>query len=86
MDSSCEKVQEQNIKSLVEEQRELLRQLNNAIDNLVERNPKPECESKAIEENPDNVFDEIISILKTCRGLVRSADDKVVSGIANKVH
>lgn len=86
MATDCGQGKEATIKSLVDEQVNLLGQLNHAIDNLVERNPKPECGTSELAQQPDNVFDEVISELQHCRGLIRSAAEKVEMGIANKVH
>ena len=76
---------EQTIKEQTEELRELLKVLVVNIDNLVERNPKPEGEGK-VEQRPDNVFDEILSTLRSCKGLTREATEKVQEGISRKVH
>lgn len=77
---------EQTIKEQTEELRELLGVLVVNIDNLVERNPKPTAETSVDKPRPDNVFDEIISTLKHCRGLIREATEKVQEGISRKVH
>ncbi len=74
------------IKDTVEQQRDMLSQLVNALDNLVERNPRPECTKVKTEGKPDNVFDEIIDMLGSCRGLINRASEKVSEGIARKVH
>lgn len=77
--------QDQTIKEQTEELQELLKMLVVDIDNLVERNPKPTVEESKVAERPENVFDEIISNLKHCRGLVREATEKVQIGISRKV-
>ena len=77
---------EQNIQDLLAKQEELLRKLVNEVDSLVERNPKPTAEEiKDAAQKPDNVFDEIIDTLRTCRGLTREAIEKVQAGITAKV-
>ncbi len=78
------KQREQTIFDLVAEQRKLLYGLLSEIDNLIERNPKPECETKD-GETYDNVFDEIIKTLTQCRGQIREATEKVQGGISRKV-
>jgi len=78
-------VGEQTILEKVDEQEELLRMLLLKIDNLVDRNPKPEA-GKAEERNKeDNIFDEILNILNRCRGLIKEADEKIWFGISQKV-
>ena len=77
---------EQTIKEQVEEVNELLLILITNIDSLIERNPKPEIASPDAAQRPDNVFDEIITTLRSCRGRVREATEKIQGGIANKVH
>lgn len=65
---------------------ELLRMLNQKIDDLVQRNPIPEMAQEAKKSAREaNVFDEIIYVLAVCRGLVRGIDDKVTAGISQKV-
>ena len=86
MDTVGRATKEQNIKDLAEELRELLHVLLQNVDNLVERNPKPEEPGKDVAERPDNVFDEISKTLSRCRGLVREATEKVQEGISRKVH
>jgi len=76
---------EQTIKEMAEQQKEMLYQLVLNINNLVERNPKPEETGKDIAQRPDNVFDEIIDTLTSCRGLIMEATDKVQMGISHKV-
>ena len=77
--------QEQTIKEQTEELQELLKVLLVNIDNLVERNPKPAAGESKVAESPENVFDEIMSNLRHCRGLVREATEKVQDGISRKV-
>ena len=75
------------IKDLVRQQFEMLYLLNSALDNLVERNPKPECGvNEKPEGMPDNVFDEILGTLLSCQGLINRASEKVSEGISSKVH
>lgn len=76
---------EQTIKEQVEELNELLLTLIASIDNLVERNPQPTSDM-GVSDTVDNVFDEIMDKLQTCRRRVREATDKVQDQIANKVH
>ena len=77
---------EETIKEQTEELQELLGILKVNIDNLVERNPKPTEEAQGGKQRPDNVFDEIISTLRSCKGLSREATEKVQEGISRKVH
>ena len=79
-------LKEQNIKEQTEELRDLLQILLVNIDNLVERNPKPTTADSGIRDRDNNVFDEIISTLKHCRGQIREATEKVQDGISRKVH
>lgn len=81
-----ERPKEVTIKEQTEELEELLKVLLVNIDNLVERNPKPTSEESKVRDRPDNVFDEIISNLRDCRGLIREATEKVQDGISRKVH
>lgn len=73
------------IKDQAEELQEILYGLVAQIDNLVERNPKPATATVGPQDQADNVFDEIASTLRHCRGLVREATEKVQAGIASKV-
>lgn len=77
---------EETIQEQAEELRELLCVLIVNIDNLVERNLKPEEDCGAVKVRPANIFDEIISTLRSCKGLTREATEKVQDGISRKVH
>ena len=86
MDTGGTTKQEQTIKGQAEELWVLLDTLVVNIDNLVERNPKPAEQSSAVQEQPSNVFDEIMVTLNRCRCLIREATGKVQDGISHKVH
>ncbi len=73
------------IKNQGEELVELLYTLLTVINGLVERNPKPTESDSKVESQSDNVFDEIASTLRHCRGLIREATEKVQGGISGKV-
>ena len=77
--------QEVAIKEQTKELQGILQVLVEHIDNLVERNPKPATADKGLQDRADNVFDEIASTLRHCKGLVREATEKVQAGIASKV-
>lgn len=76
---------EETIKEQSEELHGLLTVLIVNIDNLVDRNPKP-MEETPEKGQPDNIFDEIMSTLRTCKGLIIEATEKVRDGICRKVH
>ncbi len=77
--------QEQTIKQQTEELQDSLNVLLDKINNLVKRNPKPTEADRGVQDRADNVFDEIVSTLRHCQGLVREATEKVQAGISNKV-
>ena len=76
---------EESIKKQGEELVELLYTLVTVINGLVERNPKPPEPDTKAESQSDNVFDEIASTLRHCRGLIREATEKIDVGISSKV-
>jgi len=76
---------ENTILEQVGQQEEMLRALLQKIDNLVERNPKPDMAESGKGTREDNIFDEITNILSRCRGLIIEADEKILNGISQKV-
>lgn len=60
-------------------------ELNASLSELIAQNPQPDEGVEERPQRPDNVFDEILNIIKECMSLTNRATNDIRTEITNKV-